>query len=320
MQRITTATRAIDLFGAGKDGFRDGDLAQAIAATDFNAAWFNQIQEEIASFVEAAGIALNVNDRAQLRKSIARFYGGNITTVNAAASPFAITADHAGILLVDASAGSVVLNLPLANSLLGLGLEIRRTDISANSVTVNRAGADVIDDVQTSFSLVPKQVQRIRSVAAALWATLSEKGNDAGRVSFFARNTAPPGFLKANGAAVSRTTYAALFSAIGTTFGVGDGATTFTLPDLRGEFPRGWDDGRGVDTGRVFGSAQAHALQTHTHSYNAPVATPDADRGTTASDWSIDSGIATYSSGNNTGNTATETRPRNIALLACIKY
>lgn len=69
----------------------------------------------------------------------------------------------------------------------------------------------------------------------------------AGTVIAFASSTAPTGYLKANGALISRTTYASLFAAIGTTFGAGDGSTTFALPDLRGYFPRGWADGRGID-------------------------------------------------------------------------
>ena len=72
----------------------------------------------------------------------------------------------------------------------------------------------------------------------------------AGTIIIVAKNTAPTGYLKANGALISRTTYATLFAAIGATFGVGDGSTTFALPDLRGEFIRGWDDGRGIDTSR----------------------------------------------------------------------
>lgn len=92
-------------------------------------------------------------------------------------------------------------------------------------------------------------------------AGVSTTGVPSGAVMTFAMNTAPTGWLKANGAAVSRTTYAALFSAIGTTFGVGNGSTTFNLPDLRGEFMRGWDDGRGVDSGRAFGSAQLDQMQ-----------------------------------------------------------
>lgn len=135
----------------------------------------------------------------------------------------------------------------------------------------------------------------------------------AGAVIHFARNTAPTGWLKANGAAVSRTAYADLFAAIGTTFGTGDGFNTFNLPDLRGEFIRGWDDARGVDAGRTFGSFQADELKSHSHAISqgnsiagGPYVQPNSNgpTGTT-----------------NTGATGgTETRPRNRALLACIKY
>jgi len=140
-----------------------------------------------------------------------------------------------------------------------------------------------------------------------------------GSILFFARNTAPTGWLKANGAAVSRTSYAALFAAIGTTFGVGNGSTTFNLPDLRGEFLRGWDDGRGIDSGRGFGSAQAGEIQAHTHEKAAAYGNPAA----TFSDSSVWSrvGTADQTSSIRTGSTGgTETRPRNIALLACIKF
>lgn len=70
-------------------------------------------------------------------------------------------------------------------------------------------------------------------------------------------NPVPPSYaLECNGAAYSRTEYQALFDVIGTAFGDGDGSTTFNVPDFRAEVPRGWDHGRGVDVGRVFGSSQ----------------------------------------------------------------
>ncbi|SDE41811.1 phage tail-collar fiber domain-containing protein [Paraburkholderia lycopersici] len=84
-------------------------------------------------------------------------------------------------------------------------------------------------------------------------------------IGFFASQTAPNGWLKANGAAVSRTAYAALFAKIGTIYGAGDNFNTFNLPDMRGEFPRGWDDGRGADGNRAFGSAQSHSFASHAH-------------------------------------------------------
>lgn len=135
----------------------------------------------------------------------------------------------------------------------------------------------------------------------------------AGQVAHFARNTAPSGWLKANGAAVSRTAYADLFAAIGTTFGAGDGFNTFNLPDLRGEFLRGWDDGRGVDTGRAFGSFQADELKSHTH--NIAMGYTNLDQGLVGGGTAPNYGtLQTAAAG------GSETRPRNRALLACIKF
>lgn len=90
-----------------------------------------------------------------------------------------------------------------------------------------------------------------------------------GSVIPFAGKTAPTGWLMCQGQAVSRTTYAQLFSVIGTTFGSGDGSTTFNLPDLRGRVAVG------VDSDANFGSTageKTHALTTaegpkHTHTF-----------------------------------------------------
>ena len=133
-----------------------------------------------------------------------------------------------------------------------------------------------------------------------------------GAVMYSAGQTAPSGWLKANGAAVSRTTYAALFAAIGERYGRGDGRTTFNLPDLRGEFVRGWDDGRGVDRNRALGSWQADEFRSHSHGIGVN-RMPDSDRGSNSSTVSVDTVGQTDPAG------GIETRPRNIALLACIK-
>lgn len=135
-------------------------------------------------------------------------------------------------------------------------------------------------------------------------------GLRAGFVAYYPANTVPAGWLKANGAAVSRSAYAALFAVVGTTYGVGDGATTFNLPDLRGEFLRGFDDGRGVDSGRVIGSAQVDAFKSHTHGISGYTYMGESDGYGQSSGSSIQTGA--------TG--GTETRPRNVAMLACIKF
>ncbi|WP_095146974.1 phage tail protein [Pseudomonas sp. Irchel s3b6] len=89
--------------------------------------------------------------------------------------------------------------------------------------------------------------------------------SEVGRIGTFAMDTPPPGWFRANGAAVSRTVYAALFAKIGTTYGAGDGVSTFNLPDPRGKFIRVLDDGRGIDVGRVLGSSQADEIRSHSH-------------------------------------------------------
>lgn len=151
----------------------------------------------------------------------------------------------------------------------------------------------------------------------------------AGAIQFFAMETAPVGWLKANGAEISRTLYANLFAAIGTKFGAGDEKTTFNLPDLRGEFLRGWDDGRAIDNGRILGSWQIGTPISHDDTYGIESFNPTnmcRDVREYGDNWNFDywpegyytapyGGVMkTYWNG-----FFTMTRPRNIALLACIK-
>jgi microcystin-dependent protein len=117
--------------------------------------------------------------------------------------------------------------------------------------------------------------------------------------------------------------YAALFAVVNIQYGVGNGSTTFNLPDLRGEFIRGFDDDRGVDRDRVFGSHQSDQLQMHSHySYSewlpGPGGLATGGSGTPNAAELTSSPAATP--GYAEPNVGTETRPRNVALLACIKY
>jgi phage-related tail fiber protein len=122
--------------------------------------------------------------------------------------------------------------------------------------------------------------------------------------------------LECDGAAVSRTTYALLFAVVGTTFGAGNGTTTFNVPDLRGEFVRGWDDGRGVDTGRAFGSTQADALKAHLHSVTPPASDGTGGSGLTGTGSGGSETITPYNTAETGG---AETRPRNVAMLYIIR-
>jgi microcystin-dependent protein len=88
----------------------------------------------------------------------------------------------------------------------------------------------------------------------------------------FAGSASPSGWLTCDGAAVNRTTYAALFAVIGTTYGAGNGTTTFNLPDMRGRAPIGVGTGSGL-TARALADevgAETHTLSvaempSHTH-------------------------------------------------------
>lgn len=239
MDRINTATRALNLFGAGKHGFKDGNLSAGIAATDLVAEWFNGVQEELLAVIEAAGLVPSAANRGQLLEALQIAHGGK--------------------------PGDLVYTLG---------------------------------------------------------------------------TTAPAGTIKANGANnLSRTAYARLFAAIGTSYGAGDGVTTFGVPDLRGEFVRGWDDGRGVDVGRLLGSWQASMLGSHVHNGTTSSSgahthgVPDADQNA-GYGGNFDSGgitsvsryVTTTEAGSHTHGFTTdatggaETRPRNVAVLICIKY
>ncbi|WP_033068773.1 phage tail protein [Thalassospira australica] len=138
-------------------------------------------------------------------------------------------------------------------------------------------------------------------------------GSEIGAVSAFAMPTPPTGWLVCDGSAISRTEYADLFATIGTVWGAGDETSTFNLPDLRGEFVRGFDDGRGVDAGRVFGSSQADEFKEHFHQVGIL-----REVGQAGNNLSIH-----RSSGSAIDQTETaggvETRPRNIAMTYAIK-
>jgi microcystin-dependent protein len=170
------------------------------------------------------------------------------------------------------------------------------------------------------------------TTAATLDATgITTGGVPAGAVMAFAMNSAPSGWLAADGAAVSRSTYARLFAAVGTTYGAGDGSTTFALPDLRGIFVRGSGSQTisGTTYNKTFAAKEGDALQGHQHDAldGTPMQYSTSGRGSgTFSVWFGGTGgttghTAPASDGTNgTPRTASETRPANIALLYCIKF
>ena len=205
----------------------------------------------------------------------------------------------------------------LTNSTAQLALKAPQT--SLDTTNTNVALKSPIDS--PAFTSIPTAPTASVNTNTQQLATTAYVMNQepAGQVSHFAMITPPNGWLKANGALINRITYARLFTAIGTLFGVGDGTTTFGLPDLRGEFIRGYDDGAGIDTSRVFGSYQADDNKSHNH-VTSSVGGYKAYGGSTGV-LGTGTGFSTDLNTLTTGNTgAVETRVKNIAMLVCIKY
>ncbi|MEN5094518.1 phage tail protein [Pseudomonas protegens] len=144
----------------------------------------------------------------------------------------------------------------------------------------------------------------------------------------FPKGTVPAGFLEVDGSVQSAATYPDLAAYLGPTFNTGsEGAGNFRLPESRGEFLRGWDHGRGADSGRVLGSLQLDALQNI-----VGVILTDGVNGNPTGAFLSEPGIPQAAAPTIPGNsskltfdasrvvrTAVETRPRNLAVMWCIK-
>ncbi len=227
MHRIDTKTAQKDKFGAGKNGFTRGNPQTGTPATDLDDEYFDMLQEELCSVVEASGASLEKARHDQL-----------------------LTALRALLLSRKNPFSDIKSDGTVKTALENLGLG----EGSALPVGVP----------------VP-------------WPSV----------------TPPTGWLKCNGAAFSAEEYPELAKVY----------PTNKLPDLRGEFIRGWDDGRGIDSGRTLLSAQDGSIEAHGHDYNGVIYTSSGPS------WAntTDAGHRAYS-GFTSSYGGSETRPRNIAF------
>ena len=226
MHRIDTKTAQKDKFGAGKNGFTRGNPQTGTPATDLDDDYFDMLQEELCSVVEASGASLEKGRHDQL-----------------------LTALRALLLSRNNPFGDIKSDGTVPTALKNLGLG----EGSALPVGVP----------------VP-------------WPSA----------------TPPTGWLKCNGAPFSAAQYPKLALVY----------PSLLLPDLRGEFIRGWDDGRGIDAGRALLSAQSDLFKAHHHNFSF-FSGYAAGGGTGAVyDYGGSAGRDTYDTGGN------ETRPRNIAF------
>lgn len=178
----------------------------------------------------------------------------------------------------------------------------------------NSINAEIVGAI-TAAGLTPS-ISDLTQLWQAMQAAAAGAVSPSGVVQAYAGAAAPTGWLECNGGAVSRTVYSGLFAAIGTTYGYGDGSGTFNLPDLRGEFIRGWDHGRGEDADRDLGSWQADELRSHSHTNT----TQRFENATNVqSDLLITLPGDTSESLETSATGGDETRPRNVAMMYIIK-
>lgn len=202
------------------------------------------------------------------------------------------------------------------------------------NLVVKTNGSTIITGNSTAVTTTVPVVLPAVPTAALQAATKSyvDLGSPAGIIAPFAGTSAPSGWLSCNGSAISRATYATLFAAIGTTWGVGDGSTTFNVPDLRGMFLRGTGtNATGSSSGAVGPSVGSYAADTylnhshaitdpgHTHSIPGSVSVQSGG-GANGSGGSGPTGSNTTGITVNTSTTGgTETKPKNYGILYIIK-
>lgn len=378
MKRIDTQHAAFNKFGAGKTGFQNGRSEIDQPATRLDATWFDHVQEEIANVIEGAGIALDPARYDQLRLAIQAMIAGAVPTMRdemmvldgqsfapdvqigevvawdqannrwARASGPSTTA--AG---VRTAAGTILFagRTPAIYSGLTPGATYWLSASSPGAIVTTRPAGDA-----TRAGVAISATRLILDIDLIPAAPMIDASRlvPAGMVAFFPGSVIPVGWLECNGALLSRAAYPDLFAFAnmagrmtneagwyaGTTaaFSSGDAATNFRIPDLRGEFLRGLDNGRGLDPGRGIGTAQkGSAVAFDTANDALQVISTSALGAASLASLGFDPmnlieyGGVNIQAGNSVGVTPLPgtagagaysgiVRPRNAALVACIKF
>jgi hypothetical protein len=148
MQRVNRSSAVVTMPAPPAGGtpgyFTGGNPGGGTPPTTPGYEWFNGVQEELMGLILRGGITGSNADLAQVRKSLDRLFGGGLATY---AANTTLTVDDAGLVLVNASGGARTITLPAANALAGrpIRFQIEKTDSTANTVTVQRAGTDTIE-------------------------------------------------------------------------------------------------------------------------------------------------------------------------------
>ncbi len=251
------------------------------------------VADPLTSVTNGTSVAIAIKNSSTTQNGAVRL-ANNVETTAGTSTTIAVTPAGLKYVLADAS-----------NNFLPVASE---TTAGIVELATNQ---EVIDGASNDKAITP----------AGLQAALPSFGltNPAGTVITFAGPNAPTGYMVCDGRLLDRTQYADLFAAIGTFYGAGDNSTTFNIPDLRGEFIRGYSDNKSSDPQRVFGSNQMDAIGYHKHNFvtskvegTDPNTTYGIGRSSLTDIVSVETNVNI--------NGQNETRPRNVAMLYCIKY
>jgi hypothetical protein len=178
MQRVTRSSAVATMpprpASPGAPGwFSQGNPGSGIPATVPGYEWFNGVQAELIAVIERSGLVPDADTLDQVRRSLDRLHGGGVTSVSANVT---LTADSAGLVLVDATGGARTITLPAANAANGRPIQFRfvRLDATANAVTIQRAGGDTFRGGATSVTMPRSSALLIASDGASVWDTLGE--------------------------------------------------------------------------------------------------------------------------------------------------
>ncbi|QZA96214.1 phage tail protein [Pseudomonas mandelii] len=216
--------------------------------------------------------------------------------------------DPAVVLASRSYVDAAILEVLPANKTAG---EFTRVKVNNRGVVVSGDNPDTLAGMGITDTYTKPQIESMIAQASAL---------PVGTMVAFPLNKLPPGFLEIDGSVKSIAAYPDLAAFLGTAFNTGgEGAGNFRLPESRGEFLRGWDHGRGIDVGRAIGSYQADDFKSHLHMQTYFVNNgAGANRNLGDQSGNITGG-PTLSNNVTTSTGGTETRPRNLAVMWCIK-
>lgn len=299
---------------------KQDNVGDTLTAGDFNA-----LNEEIENIILSAGFTLDPAGGPDTDKNM---LGQTGAAYGSAAWRYA-DSGSANTYVLSRVASSALKDVSIIHDGMAISFEAGATNTGASTVNVAGLGAKALVLRGSALAggevIAGEQILAFYDLANTRFEMIpfGEATELTGFVKTWATASVPAGYLECNGAAVSRTTYADLFAALSTTYGVGDGSTTFNLPDYRGEFLRGWAHGSTNDpdrasrtnrgdgtTGDNIGTKQTDAFEAHTHTaenqtgaaYGQPAGAVEGTAGIT---------------GSTGGN---ETRPRNVNIMYVVKY